>query len=271
MATPAATPEGPAATPADAATAAQIAAAAQAVADCANAGDYEGFVALLTPNLLKTQLGVTNPYDAVAGLKQQGQSFSDFKTSNAVTYADGSVGIDTTYMQTKFQLSAEHWTLIKDGDYWKVDALKTITPTSDLDTSVLGVKLAGAKDDKTGKYVYSITPATYDATTKESHTTAAPALDLHATNLVANAEDHELLVLKLPAGADPAGLLNGTIKDADVQVIGQVTVPSGTERDLLLVGLPAGDYTLICFFTGPDGVPHAMEGMITKLVVDPAP
>ena len=173
-------------------------------------------------------------------------------------------------MQSQYQLAAEHWTLVKDGDYWKVDSLETITPTTELDTSVLGVKLAGAKDDKTGKYVYSITPATYDADTKESHTAAAPALDLHATNLVAKAEDHELVVLKLPAGADPAGLFDGSIKDSDVEFIGQVTVPAGTERDLLLIGLPAGDYTLACFFTGPDGVPHAMEGMITKLVVDPA-
>ena len=270
MATPdaAATPE---ATPADEATGAEIAAAAQAIADCANAGDYEGLVALTTQHFLETTFGVSNPYDAVEGLKGQSQTFGDFKTSNPVTYADGSVGIDTTYMQTKYQAIAEHWTLVKDGDYWKIDATEMMTPTTDLDTSVLGVKLSGAKDEKTGKYIYSITPATYDADTNESHTAAAPALDLHAANVDPGAEDHEVVVVQLPKGADPAGMFDGSIKQSDVQFFGQVSVPAGTEQDLLLIGLPAGEYTLACFITSPDGVPHAMEGMVTKLIVDPAP
>jgi len=267
MATPAAaTPEPtPAAvgTPADAATAAQIAAAAQNVANCANAGDFEGFVALLTPNLLQTLLGVTNPYDAVEGLKQHGQSFTTFSTSNPVTYADGSVGIDTTYNQTEYQAVSEHWTLIQDGEYWKVDSVTTLSPVTDLDTAVVGVDLAGAKDDTTGKYVYTLVPAKDSAP-------VSPALDFHARNLGEGAEDHELVVLQLPAGADPKGLFDGTIQQADVHFFGQVTVPSGTEADLLLIGLPAGEYTLACFFTGPDGVPHAMEGMIATFTVTPA-
>lgn len=273
MATPAASPEAtpaPAGTPADAATGAAIIGAAQNIANCGNFGNYEGLVALLTSNFLKTTLNVTNPYNAVEGLKQQGMSFGDFKAMNPITYADGSAGVDVSYMQTKYQLAAERWTLIKDGDYWKLDSLQTLTPMTGLDTSVLGVDLAGAKDPKSGKYVYSITPATYDAKTNESHFTAAQALDLHARNLGANAEEHEVVVLKLPAGADPAGLFNGTIKASDVEFIGQVTVPAGTEKDLFLIGLPAGEYTLACFIPGPDGVPHAMEGMITKLVIDPA-
>ena len=262
MATPdaAATPE---ATPADEATGAEIAAAAQAIADCANAGDYEGLVALTTQHFLETTFGVSNPYDAVEGLKGQSQTFGDFKTSNPVTYADGSAGIDTTYMQTKFQAIAEHWTLVKDGDYWKIDATEMMTPITDLDSAVVGVDLAGAKDDKTGKYVYTITPA------RES-TTASPALFFHARNLEEGAEDHELVVLQLPEGADPAGLFDGSLKASDITLIGQISVVAGTEQDMLLVGLPAGTYTMADFITGPDGVSHAQEGMIATFTVDPA-
>ncbi len=267
MSTPeAATPapaEAAAGTPADAATGDEIAAAATNVANCANAGDYKGFVALLTPNLLQTLLGVTNPYDAVAGLEQQGQSFANFKTSNPVTYADGSAGIDTNYQQSKYQVVSEHWNLVKDGDYWKIDAVTTLTPVTDLNTAVVGVDLAGAKDAKTGKMVYTLIPAS------DSHV-ISPALDFHARNLGEGAEDHQLVILQLPAGADPKGLFDGTIKNSDINFIGAVTVPAGTEADLLVEGLLAGEYTLACFFNGPDGVPHAAEGMIAKFTVTPA-
>jgi len=272
MATPAAaTPEAPApvGTPADAATGAEIIAAAQAIADCGNAGDYKGLVALLTPDMLQSTFGVTNPYDAVEAI--HGQIFGNFVATNSVTYDDGSVGVDTTYMQSQFQLYSEHWTLVKDGDYWKVNSIAPMSASTDLDTSVLGIALAGAKDAKTGKMVYSITPATFDTATGVSHVTEAPALSLHVTNIVDGAEDHELLLLQLPKGADPKGLLDGSISEADAGVtyVGQVTVPAGKQQDMLLIGLPAGTYTMVAFFTGPDGVSHAMEGMIGTLIVDP--
>jgi uncharacterized cupredoxin-like copper-binding protein len=274
MGTPMATPEAtaaPAGTPADEATAAQIIAAAENIAACGNSGNFEGFVALMTPSFLQENFGSANPYDAVAGLKDQGGvQFGDFKATNAQTYADGSVSVDVSYMGTKYQLTAERWTLVQDGDYWKINHFDGMTPQTDLDTSVLGVDLAGGKDAKTGAYSYSITPATYDADTKESHVKAAPALDLHARNLLAGAEDHEVVVVKLPAGMTIDQALSGTADMSKVEFIGQVTVPAGTEQDLLLVNLPAGTYTLACFFTGPDGKPHAMDGMVTTLVVDPA-
>jgi uncharacterized cupredoxin-like copper-binding protein len=57
---------------------------------------------------------------------------------------------------------------------------------------------------------------------------------------------------------------------SQVEFIGQVFVPAGTEQDLLLINLPAGEYTLACFVQGPDGQPHAMNGMVATLTVDPA-
>lgn len=274
MATPAAaaspTPP-PAATPADEATSAAIVAAAENVVACGNSDNFEGLAALMTANFMEQNFQTTNPYDVVEGLKSNGgQHFGNFTTSNPVTYADGSVGIDVNYMQGQYQVVAEHWMLVKNGDTWMLDSLKTMTPTTDLDTAVMGVDLAGAKDAKTGKMTYSITPARFDATKGETDMPASPAIDLHGRNLLPGAENHEIVVLQLPAGATPADVFSGKVKESDVKFIGQVSVPSGTEADLLLVNLPAGEYWLACFVTGPDGQPHAMNGMTSKLVITPA-
>lgn len=272
MATPAAaTPEAaaPAGTPAAGAAAADIIAAAQAIADCANAGDYKGLVALMTPHMLQSTFQITNPYDAVNALT--GQTFGNFSATNAKTYADGSVSVDASYTQSQYQHVTEQWTLVKDGDYSKIDSFSPLTPTTGLDTSVLGIALAGAKDAKTGKMVYSITPATFDTATGVSHVTEAPALSLHVTNIVDGAEDHELVLLKLPAGMDQKAILDPKTDQSKIEGIGQITVPAGKQQDMLLIGLPAGTYTMVCFFTGPDGVSHAMEGMIGTLIVDPKP
>jgi uncharacterized cupredoxin-like copper-binding protein len=90
-------------------------------------------------------------------------------------------------------------------------------------------------------------------------------LIFHAIN--AGTVDHELVVVKLPEGADPAGLLDGSIADSDIEFLGQVSVAVGEQADMVLVGVEPGVYTLVCFFPDDTGAPHAANGMVATFEV----
>jgi hypothetical protein len=230
-----------------------ILAAAQNLANCVNSGNAEGAVALMTENFLTSLFGTPNPYDAVEIMT--GTTFGDFQASGATTYADGSVSADVQYWGSKYQLNGETWYFVQDGDYWKVDALELNTPDFDGDAAVVGINLNGPAEDGT----YSIEPNTPAVVQPE-------VLVLHGINK--GTEDHELLVFRLPEGADPMGLLDGSIPETDAEFIGQISVPVGVEGDMVLVGLEPGVYTLACFFTAAaDGAPHAAHGMVAQFEV----
>ena len=263
MATP--MPEAPAAeaspvagTPAEGDTAAAIEAAAANLAGCVNT-DLNGAAALMTTNFLEMQFGSANPYDAVSFM--EGTTFADFTMSNPMTYPDGSVSVDTQYMSSQYQLSSERWYLVQDGDYWKIDNLGFNAPNIDLDTAVVGVNLVGPTDEA-GSPMYAIEP-------NASSVVASPALILHAIN--AGTAVHELDILQLPEGKTLDDAFSGAVSESDIQFIGSIgPLAPGEEADLTLINLPPGTYTLACFITGPDGKPHAMNGMTTQFEVTAA-
>jgi len=261
MATPVPAPATPAdeGTPADEATAAEITAAANNLIACVNGGDLEGAVALMTDNFLQETFDTTSTTEAVSNL--EGQTFENPQVSNQRTYSDGTVSADVSYKQGEYQIVGEVWHFVQDGEYWKIDALGHFTPPFEGDASVVGVNLSSTTAAD-GTITYAIEPNTPSVVQPED-------LVLHGIN--ADTVDHEIIVLKLPDGADPKGLLDGTIKESDVEFIGQISLTPGEEADMVLEGLPAGVYTLVCFFPGPDGAPHAAHGMISQIEVTAAP
>ena len=77
-----------------------------------------------------------------------------------------------------------------------------------------------------------------------------------------------LVVFQVPEGMTAADVAAGKVNEQDTTFIGGVqNVTPGTSQDLTLVNLPAGKYVLACFVTGPDGKPHAMNGMVTDFEV----
>jgi len=84
---------------------------------------------------------------------------------------------------------------------------------------------------------------------------------LSGTNI--SDEDHEMLVLRLAPGYTTADLLRASGPDLprEVTFIGAATVTAGDEGDLILVDLDPGDYTLVCLFPDPEGIPHLAQGM----------
>jgi uncharacterized cupredoxin-like copper-binding protein len=249
----------PVGTPAEGATADQIMAAADNLVACIEGGNLQGAVALMTDAFLTSQFGSNSHDAAVENL--QGLTFAELKLANPKTYDDGSVSIDATYKNSEYQIAGETWHFVQDGEYWKIDAITHFTPAFEGDSAVVGVTL-GETQNADGSYTYSIVPNTTEL--------AAPqVLVLHGVNASATMA-HEILVFKLPDGADPKGLLDGSIKQSDVEFIGQVSYNPGEQADMVLEGLKPGTYALACFYTGPDGKPHAVDGMITQITLDPA-
>jgi len=261
MATPVATEAAPPAdegTPAEGATADEITAAANNLIACVNGGNLEGAVALMTVNFTVSVFGTASTTEALSNI--QGQTFENPQVSNPRTYADGSVSANVSYKQGEYQLVGEVWHLVQDGEYWKIDSLGLFTPEFEGDAAVVGVTL-GETTASDGTVTYSIVPNAPSVAQPE-------VLVLHGIN--SGAVDHEIVVLKLPEGADPKGLLDGSIKESDIEFLGQITLHPGEEGDLVLEGIPTGVYTLACFLPGPDGSPHAAHGMISQIEVTAA-
>jgi len=255
-ATPAAEATAEPGTPADEATTAEITAAIENYIACTNSGDPAKFVALETENYLTYNYGSTNPYDAIASEEEGGGvTIQLVSINNPVTYSDGRVGAEVDAIANDHWYVKVAWTFTEEDGYWKLDEETFLTPEPDGDTAVVGVALGSADNE------YSITPNTPSNTQSE-------VLVFHVTN--GGAEAHEMIVLQLPAGADPAGLLDGSVSFDQVTFIGGVFgLEPGDAQDLALVNLEPGDYTLICFFPSPDGTPHAALGMVATFTVDP--
>lgn len=103
--------------------------------------------------------------------------------------------------------------------------------------------------------------------TLDSSTATASDVVLRGDNR--SAEDHEMLVLRLAAGYTTDDLLRATGPDLpqEVTYIGEQPVKAGAERDLVLVDLPAGTYTLVCLFPDAQGIPHLAQGMEAEFQV----
>jgi hypothetical protein len=211
---------------------------------------------------MSTEFGSTNPWDAVVFL--DGLMFTNATVSNPQTYEDGSVSADVTYMGSPYQIAGERWHLVQDGEYWKLDEISNFTPAYEGDSTTIGVALREAEgEDGTVTYAFEIAGNT--------DPTAVPAFEnrevvvLHGTNF--GVEAHEIVVVRLPEGAEPAGILDGTISEEDVEFVGFIELGPGEQGDMVLQGLEPGVYTLVCFFPSPDGTPHVARGMVAQMEI----
>ena len=103
--------------------------------------------------------------------------------------------------------------------------------------------------------------------TLDTRRVSGPDVVLSGTNI--SEEDHEMLVLRLASGYTTADLLRASGPDLprEVTFIGAATVTAGDEGDLVLVDLDPGDYTIVCLFPDPEGIPHLAQGMEATFTV----
>ena len=257
-ATPEASPaaaEAPAGSPADEATTAAATAVAENLKACV--GDTDALQTLVTPNLVSSLGGYASIEDATADGFFTNLTFADAIVSNVRSYDDGSVSFNMQYMQGQYQVASEKWTIVDVEGEWKLNAIGGgDEPELDGDQVVVGVHLT-----ETGENMYTIAP-------NRPSVDASDVLVIQAISDATNTQPHELIVLQLPEGKVAADLVSGAVSDSDVAFIGQVNVSTpGDSANMYLVGLPAGKYVLACFVTGPDGNPHAMDGMVADFEV----
>jgi uncharacterized cupredoxin-like copper-binding protein len=83
-------------------------------------------------------------------------------------------------------------------------------------------------------------------------------------------EDHEMLVLRLASGFTTADLLRASGPDLprEVTYVGAATVTAGDDGHLVLIDLEPGEYTLVCLFPDPEGIPHLAQGMEATFTVE---
>jgi len=83
-------------------------------------------------------------------------------------------------------------------------------------------------------------------------------------------EDHEMLVLRLAPGFTTADLLRASGPDLprEATYIGAATITAGNESQLVLVDLNPGEYTIVCLFPDPEGIPYLAQGMEAAFTVE---
>jgi hypothetical protein len=256
--------------PADEATTAIVVASVTNYAACYNEGHASGdpglFVALETTNYIAAQ-GYENPYDRVAD--ELGSPFPNvtlLDIDNVMIWDDGRVSADIQI------LLGDHWYnnwrvfLTERGGIWAWDQESPLPPTPNVDfVSVNGINITETTDEASGEITYA-----FESFSGSWDFVATDAIVFNFTN--SGAEAHEALVMQLPEGADPMGILDGSVAFEDVTFYGGVfDIPPGGSADLTFLDLPVGTYTMVCFFPSPDGAPHAAHGMIQQFnVVEPA-
>jgi uncharacterized cupredoxin-like copper-binding protein len=250
--------------------AATIVAAIENYVACYNQGQATGdpslYVGLESSGYLASQ-GYANPYDRVAD--ELGSPFATatlLALDNPMVWDDGRVSADAQL------LIGDHWFnewrifLTADGDAWLYDQEAPLPPQPDVDfVAVNGINITETTDEASGEITYA-----FQSFSGSWDFVATDAIVFNFTN--SGAEAHEALVMQLPDGADPMGLLDGSVAFEDVTFYGGVfDIAPGGSADLTFLNLPVGTYTMICFFPGPDGAPHAAHGMVQQFnIVEPA-
>lgn len=257
-------------TPADEATAATIIAAVENYVACYNEGQATGdpglYVGLESNDYLASQ-GYANPYDRVA--EEMGSPFpvvTLLGVGNPMVWDDGRVSADAELLLGDHWYN--HWRIFfadVDGT-WLYDQDSPLPPTPDVDfVAVNGINITESTDEASGEITYA-----FESISGSWDFVATEAIVFNITN--SGAEPHEAIVMQLPEGADPMGLLDGSIAFEDVTFYGGVFgIEPGGNMDLTFLNLPVGTYTMICFFPSPDGAPHAVHGMVQQFnIVEPA-
>jgi uncharacterized cupredoxin-like copper-binding protein len=251
-------------TAADEATTAAVLGVLENYVACYNEGQATGdpglYVALESQNYVESQ-GYATRYDRAAD--ELGSPFSTatlLGSENVQTWDDGRVSVDAELLIGPYWYN--HWRVFfvegEDGT-WLYDEEATLPPTPDVDfVAINGLNITESTDETTGEITYA-----FESYSGSWDFVESDAIIFNITN--SGEEPHEAIVMQLPEGADPMGILDGSVAFEDVTFIGGVFgIEPGASADLTLLGLPVGTYTLICFFPAPDGAPHAVHGMVAQ-------
>jgi hypothetical protein len=244
-----ATPQVPAGSPADEATSERVITAIAGAIECYNTGNFLGLAASFTPNGLLAEFGITNPYDieaAVAG----GPPLEIISLDDVQVHDDGRYSADLHLSFGGAQINRERWFVVESGDHLLVDETTEV--------AVEAPEGALTIDANMVDFAFELSQDTVPAN---------QPLVFKVTNM--GEYPHELVIVQLPEGATIEQALDGTLGFEDITFIGATYSEGGQPApDLVLSGLEAGTYTIVCFVDVPEGIPHVARGMIAELTVE---
>ncbi len=264
-------PTPPTGTPAEGDVLAAIDAAARNYAAClaqgAETDDPALYVALESSNFIMNSVGTTNPHDRVASEMMDGiQSFELHDVTNHQVHEDGRVSANI------HGIVDGHWLVnvlaffVEQDGTWLYDEehFQNADTSFAESVTVFPIDIIETTDESSGEITYAF------EFLGGSTVTANEVITLNITNK--GSELHEAAAVQLPEGADPMGILDGSVAFEDVTFLGVAyPIRPGETFDLAFVDLEPGVYTLVCFVPGPDGAPHAAHGMVAQFeVVAPA-
>ena len=251
---------------ADDATASEIFAAVENYFACYNEGQASGdpglYVALESQAYIESQGYATAEERAADELGTPFPVATLLGYDNAQVWSDGRVSADVKAMLGPYWYNEWTWVMVEEDGIWKLDQQIALPPHPDVDyVAVNGINITETTDEASGDITYA-----FESRSGSWDFTATDAIVLNFTN--SGEEPHEAILMQLPEGADPMGLLDGSIDMSQVTFLGGIfDIAPGASADLTMIDLPEGTYTLICFIPGPDGAPHAAHGMIQQFNV----
>ncbi len=236
----------PAGTAADAATDDRVTSAAANIVGCLSSGDALGFAALVTPNYLMTEYGITNPYDMEYVFEGM-PTFELLSAENAQTHADGRISIEVTTVIGGSQVDRFRAYFV-EGDQGVLLLDEEVSLPVSADTSV------------------EVTMVDYSFEMSETTVPAETPLAFTIEN--AGQYPHEFVVVQLPEGVSVEdALADPALGESVVFLAGAFAEPGGVTY-LGMTGLEPGTYTVVCFVDTPEGIPHVMRGMVAELTVE---
>lgn len=233
----------------DADTAARIIAGIENFVAARNAGDYEGYAALLTENRMRVEAGTANPADVVAGLEAFNLPITILSLGDVRAHSDGRLSAEFVHLfGDHLYYRSRIYVIVEDGVV-KFDEERYLPEEPQGTQALVELSLVD--------FAFQL---------DRSSVRNAQFIVLRGHNR--GAVPHEIVMVRLPDGVTPEQALTGEVDESQIEFIGQADLAAGASDDLVLANLEPGVYTLLCLLNGADGIPHAAHGMVAQLTVE---
>ena len=218
--------------------------------------DVDGFVAAFTDKGLAELFGV--PEEELDAAKEELAQFICEDPPVVRGFSDTSVSGDTATTVGNFEsegiLDNDRFTLVKDGDAWKIDGFEGFAVSPDIASGYKTVDL------QVNEFAFGFI--------KDEVSTGKIAFKVENVGK----QPHEVPLIKLPEGFDLDEAIQMEAESGegfnDVEFLGRIEIKPGAAYNMVLLSdLEPGNYALVCFFPDtedPEQTPHALKGMTAE-------
>jgi hypothetical protein len=222
---------------------------------CIASGDLAAAAGLMTPNFVQWLTETGNVHDVPLMLEGV-TPMRIVATGEPVGDQEHRIGLHIVYgdfFNAPGVLTSERWYLVKDGDFWKVDAI---------------VPNAAPESFLTDYTVVDVAMVDFAFSFSMNEVPAGPVV-LRFTNTSYTDSPHVAGVVTLKGDISVEEIIQrDALPDDELEAfLGGTFAEPGTTVDLIFENLEPGTYTVVCDFTTPDNVEHWMLGMVAQFDV----